>query len=132
MEGSVYRKPRKLSLLLLFIDETLDARHIRLFRLFKMHQKLHVTKHIMILLLMMLKPIFLSIQHIPLNATNKTKTILILLKRLFLLSHICKFINNDSTNNLTDNKLNDKKVNEVHDYVSEGRVNKGINVAFCR
>ncbi len=77
---------------------------------------------------MVLEPIFLPIKSISLNSAYKTKTILILFKRLLLLSHISELIHNDSANNFTDNQLNNKQIHKVQHNIAKLGIDKRLNI----
>lgn len=86
----------------------------------------------MVVSFMMLKAIFLSIENVPFYSTDETETILIFLKWLFLFSHVCKFINNDGTNDLTDNEFDDKEVSKVKNNISKESINKSVYVSLSQ
>ena len=78
-----------------------------------MDEELHVVEHVVVVCLVVLETILLPVKDISLNPANKTKTILILLQRLLLLSHVSELINNNSAYDFTNDQLDNKQVSKV-------------------
>ena len=113
MEASVDGEPVQLSALVLIIDIALNTSQVAKFALFDVYQKLHIIPNDMVLLLVLLKTIFLSIENVALNAANKADLVFVLLELLLFLSNLCKFVNNDGSDNLIHDNLDDEEVAKI-------------------
>lgn len=79
MEGPVDGEPVQLATLVLVEHVPFNTGQVSQFALLDVYQKLHIIPYHMILLLMLLEPIFLPVQDVPLNPANEAETVLILL-----------------------------------------------------
>lgn len=78
MKGTVDWEPVKFATLVLVVHESFDTRQIAQLALFYMDQKLHVVPYDMILFLMLLEPVFLSVEYVSLYAADEAEFVLIL------------------------------------------------------
>lgn len=119
MEASVDGEPVQLSALVLIIDIALNTSQVPKFALFDVYQKLHIIPNDMVLLLVLLKTILLSIENVALNAANKTDLVFVLLELLLFLSNLCKFVNNDGSDNLIHDNLDDEEVAKIDEDIPD-------------
>ena len=97
-----------------------------------MDEELHVIEHVVIVCLVVLETILFPVKNISLNPANETKTILIFLQRLLLLSHISKLINDNSTYDFTYNQFDNKQVSKVKDNITKQCIDKCIDVTITQ
>lgn len=132
MEWSIDRKPWQLSLHFLFVDESLNTWEVGFLGLLDMDEELHVIEHVVIVCFMVLEAILFPVKDVSLYSTDETKTILIFLQRLLLLSHVSKLINNNGTNDFTNNQFDNKQVSKVKHDIAKQSINKSINIPITQ
>lgn len=63
---------------------------------------------------MVLKSVLLSVEQVPLESTDETEWVFVLLQLLLILTQLCKFIDHDSPDNLLNDDLNNKEIDKIY------------------